>query len=289
MALGRRSHVRNIKRMSHPETSAETLSSRRRTRESGMFIRDTPGVRALDRGLQLLRAFRPGINSLTNAELAERSGLPRASVSRLTATLVAAGFLDFEVTTGLYRPGTPFLALGQAVRTGSVVLQAALPIMREVSEGHRINVGLAVADDIDIVYLDSVRKSQSSLFRHIMSGTRLPVAETALGRAWLAGLPPKSRKAMMEALAQRYGPRWPHLRKEVMVALADVQSAGYCAHEHRSSVMAVAAPLVMPGHALHVLNISYRAPTEPSSEQTAQYGALLLEMTQRLQRALVAR
>lgn len=254
-----------------------------------MFVRDTPGVRALERGLLLLRAFRPGISSLTNAELAERSGLPRASVSRLTATLVAAGFLDYEVATGLYRPGAPFLALGQTVRTGSVLLQAALPIMREVSEGHRINAGLAVADGTDVVYLDSVRKSQLSIFRHIMSGTRLPVAETALGRAWLAGLAPAARKAMFQTLAQRYGPRWPELRAEVNEALAELRRVGYCAHEHRSAVRAVAAPLLAAGHALHVINISYRAPAEPSPEQQRQYGALLLQMVGRIQQALAAR
>lgn len=39
--------------------------------------------RSLERGIELLRAFRPGADLLGNGELAERTGLSRATVSRL--------------------------------------------------------------------------------------------------------------------------------------------------------------------------------------------------------------
>lgn len=273
--------------MSTADVPATPPSSRRRTRESGVFVRDTPGVRSLTRGLQVLRAFRPGINALTNAELAERTGFARATVSRLTATLVSAGFLDYEVASALYRLGAPFLALGLAVRSGSTVLQAALPIMREVSEGQRINVGLALADDSDVVYLDSVRKSQHGLFRHIMAGSRLPMAETALGRAWLGGQTPAVRRQMLSLLALRYEGRWTPIRRELTAAFAAIQRNGYCGREHRSGIMAVAAPLVLAGHPVHALNISYRAPPQGEGDALErQYGAMLLQMVERIHNAL---
>ncbi|KQP37610.1 hypothetical protein ASF44_14240 [Pseudorhodoferax sp. Leaf274] len=252
-----------------------------------MFVRDTPGVQSLERGLQLLRAFRPGITSLSNAELAERTGFPRASVSRLAGTLVSAGFLEHEAGTGLYRLGAPFLGLGLAVRSGSAVLQAALPFMREVSEGQRINVGLALADDCDMVYLDSVRKSQLGIFRHIITGTRLPMAETALGRAWLGGLAPAARQRMLAVLAERYAERWAGTRREISGALAAIRRDGFCGHDHRSGVMAVAAPLELPGHPLHALNISYRAPAEDQAPAAQRrYGELLLQTAGRIRRAM---
>nr|WP_145546746.1 IclR family transcriptional regulator [Variovorax boronicumulans] len=273
--------------MPRPRPAASSPSSRRRTRESGVFVRDTPGVRSLERGLQLLRAFRPGITSLSNAELAERTGFPRASVSRLAATLVSKGFLDHEVSTGLYRLGAPFLGLGLAVRNGSTVLQTALPFMREVSEGQRINVGLALADDCDVVYLDSVRKSHLGIFRHIIAGTRLPMAETALGRAWLGGQTPAARRQMLDLLASRYEERWAGIRRELAAALAAVRRDGYCSFDHRNGVMAVAAPLVLPGHPVHALNISYRAPAEDRQRATEeQYAELLLRTAARIRRAL---
>lgn len=62
-----------------------------------MFVRDTPGVRSLERGLQLLRAFRPGITSLSNAELAERVGSTGPSCWRRVRQLEEAGILKETV------------------------------------------------------------------------------------------------------------------------------------------------------------------------------------------------
>ena len=39
--------------------------------------------RSLERGVEILRAFRPGADLLGNGELSERTGLSRATVSRL--------------------------------------------------------------------------------------------------------------------------------------------------------------------------------------------------------------
>jgi len=49
--------------------------------------------RTMRRGLSLLRAFRPGLSVQTNGDLAERCGLPRSTVSRLTGALVESGLL----------------------------------------------------------------------------------------------------------------------------------------------------------------------------------------------------
>lgn len=74
-----------------PDTAA-AVSSRRRTREGGTFVRDTPGSRSLERGLAIIRAFRLDAHSLTNAEIAAITGLARTTVSRPTRSLVEGRF-----------------------------------------------------------------------------------------------------------------------------------------------------------------------------------------------------
>lgn len=265
-------------------------SSRHLTRESGVFTRRTPPSRSLDRGLAILRAFRPGTGSLGNAEIAQRTGLPRATVSRLTRTLVDAGFLAFDVRSGDYRLGPPFLGFAQSVREGSVVLQAALPLMREVAEGLRINVGLALADAGEMMYLESVRKSRLGLFRHVQPGSRLPIAETALGRAWLAGLPPAARPAVLAALAPRYPERWPSLAREISRSIAQVDRLGYCAVSWQVGLVSIATPLALPGHPVHAFNISYPVPADvpAGGPPERRYAALLLSTAARLREALGA-
>ncbi|HMA06332.1 MAG TPA: helix-turn-helix domain-containing protein, partial [Ramlibacter sp.] len=109
-------------------------------------FREKPRNRSLERGIEILRAFKPGADILGNGELAERTGLPAATVSRLTQTLVGTGMLEHDPRQHAYRLAAPVLSLAHAMRSGSPVLQLAAPMMRKLAEKMKINVGLAVAD-----------------------------------------------------------------------------------------------------------------------------------------------
>ncbi|MFT3799636.1 MAG: helix-turn-helix domain-containing protein [Burkholderiaceae bacterium] len=238
----------------------EDKSSRRRTRESGSFVRDTPGSRSLSRGLLLLRAFRGGITALSNAELAEFSGLPRSTVSRLTRTLVDAGFLEYHIASGTYRLGPPLWTLGSSVRSGSRILKLALPAMRGVADKLSTNVGLAVEDWGDMVYLDSIRRNRLGLFRRALPGTRIPVAETALGRAWLAAQDERDREACLRRLSRRYGDDWPSLERQIRASTEQVERVGWCEAKYRKGeLVSMAMPLRLSGLRVHALNLSYPA------------------------------
>ena len=75
-------------------------------------------VTALARGLQLLRCFRSGEERLGNQQLAERCGLPKSTVTRLTYTLTRLGYLYHDTQTGhsghagRYRLGLAALGIG---------------------------------------------------------------------------------------------------------------------------------------------------------------------------------
>ena len=94
----------------------------------------SPVNRSLLRGIEILRAFRPGSELLGNGDLAERTGLSRATVSRLAQTLVATGFLEHDRAQRAYRLGAPVLSLGHAMRMGSSVLRIAAPMMTALAK-----------------------------------------------------------------------------------------------------------------------------------------------------------
>lgn len=266
----------------------EGKSSRQRTRESGVFVRETPGSRSLERGLLLLRAFRGGITAVSNAEFASFSGLPRSTVSRLTRSLVDAGFLEYHVPTGTYRLGPPLLTLGTTARNSSPVLETALPMMRELADHWSINVGLAVEDAGDMVYLDSVRRGSLGLFRRVVPGTRIPVAETALGRTWLAVVGPERRTTALQSMSLRYGQQWPRLMCEIHLAMQHVERHGWCAANFRSAELtSVAMPICLKGARVHALNISFSASSHSSSIQ--ELAAALLSTGRHLVESLDGR
>ncbi|MES2185387.1 MAG: IclR family transcriptional regulator [Pseudomonadota bacterium] len=236
----------------------------------------SPANRSLERGLEVLRAFRPGSEALGNGELAERTGLSRATVSRLTQTLVDAGWLQHDAVRRAYRPAAPVLSLAQAVRSGSPWLQAAGPLMQEVAQARRINVGLAVADRDEMVYLESVRYNRRVTLRNVVAGQRVPMELTSLGRAWLAAASPERRAALEALFGERRGAvAWEPLRREIDAAVHDVQRQGYCATSWQPEVVALATPLRVPGQPVHVLNMSVTGPAAAADAAAGLADALL--------------
>jgi DNA-binding IclR family transcriptional regulator len=90
------------------------------------------------RGIEILRTFRPGVGTLGNGEISERTGLPRSTVSRLTRTLVNSGMLDEVRTDRTYRLAASVISMSHAMRTGSPVLDAIGPMMRAESAKRRL-------------------------------------------------------------------------------------------------------------------------------------------------------
>jgi DNA-binding IclR family transcriptional regulator len=208
------------------------------------------------RGGEILRAFRPGIDMLGNGEIAERTGLSKATVSRLTQTLVQAGFLDHDAGRRAYRLAAFVLSLSHAMRVGSPVLALAAPKMRAASERLRVNVGLAIADRDAMVYLEAVRYNARVSMRNIVAGLRVPVELTSLGRAHLATLSEAQRRAVA-ADVRAYRPagwKWPE--REIDAAIASVRKQGYCVAAWQPGVVAIATPLVSPDRPVYALNMS---------------------------------
>lgn len=216
----------------------------------------SPLNRSLTRGIAILRAFRPGTELLGNGDLAERTGLPRASISRLTQTLVEAGYLEHDVAQRAYRLAAPVLTLGLAMRSSSAVLRLATPPMTALARRLRINVGLAVRDGEEMVYLESVRFNDKGAQRSVVSGHRVPIEATALGRAWLAVAPRSERAALMMQWKTKRRERWRKLEREIAEAASSIHDKGYCVAAWQPQVVALAAPIVTAQRPIYVLNVS---------------------------------
>lgn len=212
--------------------------------------------RSLERGVEILRSFRPGADLLGNGELAERTGLPRATVSRLTQTLVGTGLLEHDRAKRAYRLAAPVLSLAHAMRSGSPVLNVVAPMMRKVAEQLKVNVGLAVADRDEMVYLESVRYNRKVSLRNVVAGQRVPMELTSLGRAWLAAATDAQRQERLAQIKARRAAGWDALECEINEAIADVHLKGYCAASWQPEVVALSVPIVVKNHPIYVINMS---------------------------------
>lgn len=247
-------------------------------------MRSTDGSQSLERGLALLRAFRQGVGTLTNAELADRTALPRPTVSRLTRSLVDSGFLVYDGHARGYRLGVVSMSLALIYRSNLSSLDLALPLMRDVAEGRRVNIGLAVADQTEMVYLDSVRLSRMSLFRRLVPGSRIPIALTSLGRAYLASLEPTDRKELMTRMASDFGRQWPDVSAAIRQSLTQIQRVGYCWAEWQTGVVAVATPVQDPDGQRYALNISLPVQNGNTELLVQEHGRLVMDLARDIEK-----
>lgn len=242
---------------------------------------------SLLRGLEILRAFRPGVDMLGNGESAARIGLSRATVSRLTQTLVASGLLEHDRARRAYRLAVPVLSLAHAMRAGSPMLRVVAPLMRALAEKMRINVGLAAADRDEMVYLESVRYNRKVALRNVVAGQRVPMELTSLGWAYLAVVDKERRRALLAQFRQQRPADWPRLRQQIDAARHGIEAKGYCAASWQPEVVAIAAPLALPGRPIHVLNVSVTT-TDSIAATEKQLGGPLLALREKAKAALLA-
>ena len=227
----------------------------------------SPANRSLERGVEILRAFRPGSTFLGNGEIAERTGLAKATVSRLTQTLVGLGLLQLDTRQRAYCLAPAVLSLAHAMRSGSQVLATAAPRMRALAEKHGINVGLAAPDRGEMVYLESIRYTRRVAFRNVVSGQRIPMELTSLGRAYLAPLTADRRKNLLSLFKSRRPLHWRALEAEIACAIRDVKRLGYCAASWQAGVVAISTPLQVD-EITYALNVSLS--TEQSMDEVVK-------------------
>lgn len=244
----------------------------------------SPVNRSLERGVEILRAFRQGSELLGNGELAERTGLPKSTVSRLTQTLVGLGMLQNEVAMRAYRLAPAVLSLAHAMRTGSRVLTVAAPMMRRLAERERINVGLAAPDRDEMVYLESIRYARRVAFRNVVSGQRVPMELTSLGRAYLSTLPVSARHDLDAIFQRRRQRTWSALSADIDAALVSIKASGFCAASWQPEVVAVAAPLITSEMA-YAVNVSVLT-TDPVADVVRRLAPKLLILRDDIRLAL---
>jgi len=192
---------------------------------------------------------------LGNGEISERTGLPKATVSRLTQTLVASGLLQIEPGTRVYRLAPLVLSLAHAMRTGSRVLTIAAPLMRAIAEKHKINVGLAAPDQDEMVYLESIRYNRRPSLRTVVSGQRVPMELTSLGRAYLAVAPDEQKTKLFHHFSKTRIKQWTKLKAEIELAKLQFEKNGYCFASWQPEVVALATPIEI-GAQIYALNVS---------------------------------
>jgi len=172
---------------------------------------DRSFVVALSRGLDVLRAFQPNDGLLGNQEIAARTKLPKPTVSRLTYTLTKLGYLTPVPRFEKYQLAPSAMALGYAALANLGVRHLSEPFREEVMRETGGAVAVGGRDRHSMIYFGQSRNGLT-LGVQLDVGSRIPIATTAMGRAYFWALSPEERANMVRELREHYGSRWPKMR-----------------------------------------------------------------------------
>ncbi|ERF83745.1 IclR family transcriptional regulator [Bradyrhizobium viridifuturi] len=180
-------------------------------RASKKAATDRNFVVALSRGLDVLRAFQPNDGLLGNQEIAARTKLPKPTISRLTYTLTKLGYLTPVPKFEKYQLAPSAMALGYAALANLGVRHLSEPYREEVMRATGGAVAVGGRDRHSMIYFGQSRNGLA-LGVQLDVGSRVPIATTAMGRAYIWALPPDDRAALLRELRDHYGSRWAKMR-----------------------------------------------------------------------------
>ncbi|WP_438303663.1 IclR family transcriptional regulator domain-containing protein [Streptomyces sp. HUAS TT11] len=140
-------------------------------------------VESLARGLTVITSFGEGRAELTLTEVAEATGLPRATARRALITLEHLGYVTAR--DRVFRLTPRVLGLGYPSLSRVTLPDIAAPHLTALSEQVLESTSLAVLTGDEIQYTARVAPSRIMSVNFTV-GTRLPAYPTSLGRVMLA-------------------------------------------------------------------------------------------------------
>ena len=153
-------------------------------------------VRALARGLSILRLFDVDNREWTIDEMAERTGLLRMTVYRMVRTLESLSFLVRDPVTNRYRLGPATLAMTYVSEDHSELINLARPFLEALLQETGESVTLAIEVDGIPVCVDMMNTSRP-FKRETAPGRIIGDIASVQGKLFAAFKPGPEREAIL--------------------------------------------------------------------------------------------
>ena len=241
---------------------------------------DRQFVTALGRGLTLLAAFEQH-EQLSHQQLCQMTALPKATITRLIHTLMTLGFLRMT-EHGQYQLGSSAVRLSATAWSRHDMVATAEPLLRQFASSNEVSVNLATEVEGEMRYHACCR-SPARLSVNLQVGSAVPVACTAIGRAFYAASSPARQSVILSNLEQHLSTEdYKHPQLALSAAEEHYRLHGYTVSdgEFSTDILAVAVGVfdVATGQYAYSLNASV-----PSANwQADEYAATIVPKLQAL-------
>jgi IclR family pca regulon transcriptional regulator len=227
----------------------------------------------------ILELFSDGRPALSMSEIAELTGLNRATCYRFCQTLLKLGYLE-EVDERRLRPGLKAVSLAHSALRSRELPELAMPYLRELRRKTDETVNMALLDGTDVVYVARVVSDHIVSLR-LFVGSRLPAYASSLGRAILAFLPDDEADAIIAASElRRITDHTITEPRRLKAELVRIRGRGFSVNDQEIALglRGVAAPVLSAaGRPIAAVNISLPRPLKAPNELDRVLGPEVVE------------
>jgi IclR family transcriptional regulator, pca regulon regulatory protein len=222
--------------------------------QSGDFIQ------SLERGLGVINSFSREHTPQTVSQVAQRTGLTRATARRVLLTLRELGYAlqegrSFSLTPKVLDLGYSFLSSFRVVELAQTPMERMVDEVKESSS-------MSVLDGSEIVYVARVPTSRIMTIA-LALGSRLPAYPTSMGRVLLAGLSEAELDVYMASTSfEKLTPHTETSARRLRTLIEEIREAGFALvdQELEEGVRSIAAPVRNGrGDVIAAINLSCHA------------------------------
>ncbi|WP_295545746.1 IclR family transcriptional regulator [uncultured Pseudacidovorax sp.] len=230
---------------------------------------------SLEKGLAVLCSFDAAHRTMTLAEIAERTGMTRASAQRTVHTLQVLGYVGKDGQTRRFRLLARSMDIGFNYVASHPLVQAANPYLAQLASASGETASLTEPLDFDMLY---VAQRMTTQFIPVLTpvGMRIPMYCTSSGRAWMSCLPDDQVRALLQGSTRMA--RTPATLTgiaAIQARIAACRKLGYATNDEELFLgdMGIAAPIVdrrgRPHGAVHVSPPTSRWTLEAAQKKLA--------------------
>ncbi len=213
-----------------------------------LSLQDPRYSHSLERGLAILKSFRPERPWMGISDIADPLGMSRSTTHRYVITLVSLGFL-IKGSDRRYKLSLGVTRLGMSTLTSTSLREHARPYLEDLRQRTTYTISLAVLDGPEILYVDrarSLRPGQGKIDLNLRVGSRLPAYCTSMGKVLLAHLPAFEQRELVGTMALAHqGPNSITSKKALYIELGQVLEDGMAVNDEElaEGLVSIAVPL----------------------------------------------
>ena len=251
--------------------------------QSGLPNPRGSGIQVIARAAAILRVVESAPHGLSLGQISKQAGLPRSSVQRIVAALVAEGFLLPASGRSGVKIGPGLQRLAASGQTGPA--QQLARVLRELGDSVGETVDMAALSEGSVVFVDQVQGSHRLVALSAI-GARFPLHCTANGKAILSLHSKEDAEVLIGKSLDEHPNHKLRNRRTLLRELEDarVTHLSYDFEEHGQGIFAIGT--AFRGADGSPVAVSIPVPTQRFAEQREYLAEKLLEFRRQLRNSL---